>query len=163
MTDSELTIRYGSFLSSPDSSNASWLWKGIVQCKSLLLSGTCLQVSINSHFPVWTSAWIPTLPNFKPAPKHPSNKEFPSLLISDLFIPGTSKWNITTILSLFNEFSAQEILKLHISSVVSLKYLWTLALSGKFSIGSACLSILAKKHPKLIIPSSQPFWKNSGN
>jgi hypothetical protein len=81
------------------------------------------------------------------------------LLISDLFIPGTSQWNTTKILSLFDDFSAQEIIKLHISFDVSPKYLWTPAQSGKYSIGSACLSILTRNHPDLIIPSSQSFWK----
>jgi hypothetical protein len=63
------------------------------------------------------------------------------------------------LIFLFHDFSAQEIIKLHISSDVSPKYLWTPAQSGKYSIGSACLSIITRNHPDLIIPSSQPFWK----
>jgi hypothetical protein len=128
-------------------SNDSWLWKDILHCKSLLTSGACLQVSINSHFPIWTTSWIPTLPNFKPTSKFPSNKEQLSLFIS-------------TILSLFDDLSTQEILNIYISHSLSPKYIWTPATSGKFSISSAYLSILAINHPELIVTSSQPFWKH---
>jgi hypothetical protein len=141
-------------------SNDSWLWKGILHCKSLLTSGACLQVSINSHFPIWTTSWIPTLPNFKPTSKFPGNREQLSLFISNLFILGSSKWNISTILSLFDDLSTQEILNIYISHSLSPKYIWTPATSGKFSISSAYLSILAINHPELIVTSSQPFWKH---
>jgi hypothetical protein len=121
----EKYIYYGTFLSSPVVSNASWLWKGILHCKSLLTSGACLQVSINSHFPIWTTSWIPTLPNFRPSLKFPSNREQPSLFISDLLILGSSIWNISKILSLFDDLSAQEILKIHISPSSAPNYIWT--------------------------------------
>jgi hypothetical protein len=153
-------LAYGTFLSSPESSNASWLWKGILQCKSTLASGACLQVSLNSNFSIWTTAWIPTLPNFRPLPKHPGNREFSSLFISDLFLSGTHHWNVSTIYSLFDEFSAQEILKIHIYPSTFPKYLWTPAPSGKFTIGSAYQSIMALNHPELASTSSQPFWKS---
>jgi hypothetical protein len=96
---------------------------------------------------IWTTSWIPTLPNFKPTSKFPSNKEQLSLFIS-------------TILSLFDDLSTQEILNIYISHSLSPKYIWTPATSGKFSISSAYLSILAINHPELIVTSSQPFWKH---
>jgi hypothetical protein len=156
----EKYIYYGTFLSSPVVSNASWLWQGILHCKSLLTSRACLQVSINSHFPIWTTPWIPTLPNFRPSPKFSGNREQPSLFISDLLILGSSIWNISKILSLFDDLSAQEILKIHISSSSAPNYIWTPANSGKFSISSAYLSILTTNHLELIVISSQLFWKH---
>jgi hypothetical protein len=57
-------IFYGNFLSAPSSSSASWFWQGLQKCKPLLASGACLQVSTCSDFPIWTTAWIPTMPSF---------------------------------------------------------------------------------------------------
>jgi hypothetical protein len=62
-------IKYGSFFfSSPFPSLASWLWKGIQKSKPLMVSGACLQVAKSSALPIWTSAWIPTMQDFKPIP-----------------------------------------------------------------------------------------------
>jgi hypothetical protein len=47
---------------------ASWLWKGIQKSKPLMVSGACLQVAKSSALPIWTSAWIPTMQDFKPIP-----------------------------------------------------------------------------------------------
>jgi hypothetical protein len=58
-------IKYENFLSSPTPTLTSWFWKGIRMCKSLLQSGSCFQVAVNSDFPIWTTSWVPTLPHYK--------------------------------------------------------------------------------------------------
>ncbi|XP_062176085.1 uncharacterized protein LOC133881146 [Alnus glutinosa] len=50
-------IRYGNFLTSPLFYSASYFWKGLQKCKSLIQSGACLQVAVNSDFEVWTTPW----------------------------------------------------------------------------------------------------------
>ncbi|GLT55081.1 hypothetical protein SLA2020_282310 [Shorea laevis] len=77
-------IKYGDFFSTSSHSNASLIWKGILRSKALLSENVCLQVSRFSHFPIWATSWVPTLPSFKPLPSHPDNRCLPSLLISDL-------------------------------------------------------------------------------
>jgi hypothetical protein len=70
----EKYIKYGDFLSSPNPSSSSWLWKGIQKVKPFLLAGACLKVNRSSSSPIWTSNWVPTLPSFKPRPKFPYNR-----------------------------------------------------------------------------------------
>jgi hypothetical protein len=108
-------IMYGDFLSSPFPSSASWLWKGIQKSRSLISMGSCLQVSINSDFPVWTTSWVPTIPGFVPKPRFPNNRNLPTLLISDFIIPGTNNWNMQALSYIFYAPCIFEIAKIHIS------------------------------------------------
>jgi hypothetical protein len=109
-------IKYGDFLSSPAPSTASWLWKGIQKIKSIISMGACLRVSRLSSSPIWTSNWIPTIPSFKPHPKFPLNRNFPSLQIMDLINPNSLSWKVSSLHALFDSTSASEILNIRIST-----------------------------------------------
>ncbi|GLT53081.1 hypothetical protein SLA2020_263770 [Shorea laevis] len=123
-------IKYGDFFSTSISTNASAIWKGILQSKSVLVSNACIQISKFTRLPIWTSSWIPTLPSFRPAPRHPSHHELPSLLISDLFHPESLQWRSPLISLLFEEDSAKAIMELKISTNSRASYIWTPSISG---------------------------------
>jgi hypothetical protein len=73
-------IKYGDFLSSPISSSASWLWKGIQKIKPFISTGAYLRVSRNSMAPIWSSNWVPSIPSLS------LGQNFLSTNISQLFL-----------------------------------------------------------------------------
>jgi hypothetical protein len=138
----EKYIRYGNFFSSSAISNASVIWKGILQSKSLLQAHACLQVSTTSHLPIWTTSWIPSIFSFKPSPKFPNNLHQPSLFISSLIAADTSHWIPSVDNSVFNDINAREILKIRIIQNPKPQYIWTPSGSGKFSVSSDYLTLV---------------------
>jgi hypothetical protein len=151
-------IKYGDFLSSPAPSTASWLWKGIQKIKPIISMGACLRVSRLSSSPIWTSNWVPTIPPFKPKPKFPLNRNFPSLQIMDLINPDSLSWKVSSIHALFDSTSASEILKLRISTDPSSQFIWTPSTSGTFSTSLVYSLITASSPTSSSVPS--PFWKS---
>jgi hypothetical protein len=117
-------IKYGDFLSSPVSSSASWLWKGIQKIKPLILAGARLKVSKFSSAPIWSSNWVLTIPSFKPRPKFSLNKNLLALLVRDLIDPTLVTWNAPSIHNLFDSIFAKEILKIRISMDSNINYIW---------------------------------------
>jgi hypothetical protein len=130
-------IRYGNFLTSPPTTLASYFWKGLRKCKSLIQSGSCLQVAVNSDFQIWTTPWVPTVSHFKPLTKFPYNRNLRTASISGFIIPGTNRWNHRALDLIFDSTSIQEIVKFHISSPMQTKYLWTFSTSCHFTTNSA--------------------------
>jgi hypothetical protein len=151
-------LKYGDFLSSPASSSASWLWKGIQKIKTFISAGACLRVSRLSSSPVWTSNWVPTLTSFRPKPKFPLNRNFPSLQIMDLINSNNLRWKAASVLALFDSNSAAEILKICISSDPRTQYIWTPSISGSFSTSSAYCLISAARSPSSFVSST--IWKS---
>jgi hypothetical protein len=150
-------IKYGDFLSSPAPSTASWLWKGIQKIKTFISAGACLRVSCMSTSPVWTSNWVPSLTSFRPKPKFPLNKNYPSLQIMDLINTNNLSWKDSSILALFDSNSATEILKIRISSNPSTQYIWTPSTSGRFSTSSVYCLISAARSSSSSVSST--IWK----
>jgi hypothetical protein len=97
-----------------------------------------------------------------PRPKHPSNRNFQSLQILDLIDPILSCWKPAALFSLFDPFSAQEILKTGISSDPNPAYLWTASTSGQFSVSSAYNLIIAS-NPMTSTSISSQFWNSLWN
>ena len=153
-------IKYEDFLSSPISSSASWLWKGIQKIKPFISAGAYLRVSRNSTTPIWSSNWVPTIPSFKPGPKFPLNKNLLSFLVRDLIDPTLGTWKASAILNLFDSVSAKEILKIRISVDSGIDYIWTPSTSGKFTVSSA-YRLLSAVSSNNASPSTFPqFWKS---
>jgi hypothetical protein len=130
-------IKYGDFLSSPISSSASWLWKGIQKIKPFISAGACLKVSWTTSAPIWSSNWVLTIPSFKLGPKFPLNKNLPALLARDLIDPTFATWKAPSIHNLFDTISTKEILKTCISVDPGINYIWAPSTSGKFYVSSA--------------------------
>ena len=43
-----------------------WLWKGLLNCRSIVEKGAYLAISMGSNINVWSDPWIPNLESFKP-------------------------------------------------------------------------------------------------
>jgi hypothetical protein len=153
-------IKYEDFLSSPNSSSASWLWNGIQKIKPFLLARACLRVSRNSSAPIWSSNWVPTIPTFKPGPKFPFNKHLPALLVRDLIDPTLAIWKTSAIHNLFDSISANEILKICISKEIGTDYLWAPSTNGKFMVSSAYRFLYEVSSNNASSLNFPHFWKS---
>jgi hypothetical protein len=153
-------IKYGNFISSPNVSSSSWIWKGIQKVKPLISAGACLTVSRTSTASIWMTNWVPSLPSFRPLPKFPSNRNHRALLIQDLIDPALSSWKVPAITSLFDPISAQAILNTRISTDFAPAYFWTPSTSGKFSVSSAYSFITGSNTNTSISPIRPQFWNS---
>jgi hypothetical protein len=153
-------IKYVNFLTSPTSIAALWFWKGIQKCKSFIQSGACLKVAVTYDFPIWTTSWVPTLPNYKPLPKFPNNQNMPIGFISDFILPGTARWNHQALDRCFDSISVQEIAKIHISSNTETTFFWTFSTSGRFTASSAYLALQNNYVSPMMPGTSANFWKS---
>jgi hypothetical protein len=151
-------IKYGNFISSPNVSSSSWIWKGIQKIKPFISAGACLTVSRNSTASIWSTNWVPSLPSFRPLPKFPSNRNPRALLIRDLIDPTLSSWKVPAVTSLFDSFSAQAILNTRIAMELAPTYFWTPSTSGKFSVSSAYSFITGSNTNTSISPIRPQFW-----
>lgn len=124
------------FLDVDDKRADSWFWKGIVECKELLLRGACKNIGSEVAIDVWEDPWVPTLPNFSPLPLQPQLQQ-PGLLGCDLFLE-TGGWDVSKLSREFEPSSVKAILKVPTSSSVSSScWFWALATNGEFSVRSA--------------------------
>lgn len=83
------------FLDVDDKRADSWVWKGIVECKELLLRGACTNIGSGVAIDVWEDPLVPTLPNFSPLPLQPQLQQ-PGLLVRDLFLE-TGGWDVSKL------------------------------------------------------------------
>ncbi|XP_062177050.1 uncharacterized protein LOC133881987 [Alnus glutinosa] len=139
---------------------ASWIWKGLQKCKEYLIAGSCLNVSMNSSDCIWTTAWVPTLPSYRPSPRSPNSRYLHHLSISDLIMPGTRCWNKCLLLTLFDPISAMAVGRLPISDESQKVYLWIPSASGRFSTFSAYLSILNNDFTGSHLSPLSSFWRD---
>jgi hypothetical protein len=116
--------------------------------------------AVSSHLPIWCTPWIPTIPDFRPSPKFPNNRNQASFLISDFINPVTSSWNLPMLNAIFDASSVQEILKVRISQESKPHYIWTPACSGKYSTGSAYLQILKAENSASLSFAPAGIWKS---
>jgi hypothetical protein len=152
-------IQYGSLFSTPPTPTASWLWKGIKKCKQFLIAGSCLNISTSSFESIWSTAWVPSLPSYRPSPRSPNSKNLPPFSISDLILPGTRQWNEHLLYAIFDHFSADAISRLPISQAANPSYLWTPSLFGRFTSNSTYLAILNNDFTGTSLHSQSFFWK----
>ncbi len=129
-------------------------------CKQYLVSGSCLKITTTSSEPIWSTAWVPTLPFYRPSPRHPNSRSLPSLSISDLILSGTQQWNKNLLYDIFEFSSAYAISCLPISQEVNSSYLWTPSCSGRFTTSSAYLAILNNDFTGSSLISPSAIWKN---
>jgi hypothetical protein len=130
-------LRNYSFLEAPFKSDASWIWKGILKHRKVVMNGACRAISSGLNLNVWSSPWIPSLPNFKPTP-NPALIFPPNMIISDLILPLSRNWNIPLLHHLFDASSVQQILNIHLPSTSGLdRWIWAPSPSGQFSVKSA--------------------------
>lgn len=116
-------IQYNSFFSAPPNPMASWIWKGIQKSKEYLIDDSCLNVSTTSSYSICSTAWVLSLPSYRPSPRSPNSRYLPLLSIFDLILPGTRRWNEHLLFVLFDLVSAIVVSRLPISQAPTTSYL----------------------------------------
>jgi len=115
---------------------------------------------MTSYDSIWSTAWVPSLPSYRPSPRCPLSRYLSPLSIADLIIPGTQRWNEHLLFALFDPASTIAVSHLPISRVPTRSYLWTPSCSGQFSTFSAYLSILHNDFTGSSSPSPNSIWKD---
>jgi hypothetical protein len=87
---------------------------------------------VELNIDVWSSPWIPTLPNFKPWP-NVNMLELPPFTVAGLIILGVRSWNSQLLCDLFDPDLVHNILNIHIPQVTSFdKWSWAPSPLGLF-------------------------------
>ncbi|GLT69225.1 hypothetical protein SLA2020_413930 [Shorea laevis] len=134
-----------SFLTASCPASASWLWKGILKCRHIVLRGACWLVSSGREIDIWNSPWIPSIDGFKPSP-NPSLPSLPNLKVSDLISFPIRGWNIPLLHFLFDPH-----LQKQFSLSISLWFpLWTVGI-GLPQARVDSLSNLPMRLPPLLL------------
>jgi hypothetical protein len=103
------------------------------------------------------SPWIPTLPDFKLAPRVESLLANYPLAVSDLISSSSRTWNLPLLRFLFLPSSVSEILKIKIRSTTE-ALLWTPSSTGVFSTKSAHHFLTSQRSP-ILSPLPKSSWK----
>ena len=123
-----------SFLEVPSNPFSSWIWKGLLKNRKVVEKGARWSISNGENIPIWSSPWIPFLPNFKPR----SNvllTELPEFFVADLLFLGVRAWNVDLLRDLFSPSTVSSILSIHIPQVSSAdKWTWVPFPSRLFSV-----------------------------
>jgi hypothetical protein len=102
------------FLKTSPNPTSSWLWKDLLKSKVVINKGACISISNAAHVDVWDSPWIPLMLDFKPKP-NVNLIELPAFCVNDLMTQCERSWNKMLLQDLFNHFSVQCILSIHLS------------------------------------------------
>jgi hypothetical protein len=78
----------------------------------------------------------------------------------DLIDPIRNSWKVSSIHALFDSLSAQEILKLRISTDPGSQYIWTPSTSGRFTTSLAYSLIIVFASNNSSSSVSSLFWKS---
>jgi hypothetical protein len=119
-----------------------------------------LKISTTSSDSIWTTAWVPSLPSYRPTPKNPNQRNLPSHSISDLIVPGTWQWDVRFLYNIFDSISAAAISRLPISQTSTSGYLWTPSTSSRFTTHSTYLAILNNDFSGDSPHHPSSFWKD---
>ncbi|KAG2725587.1 hypothetical protein I3760_01G072600 [Carya illinoinensis] len=87
-------------------------WKGLLTTRPLLKKGTCFKITNGLSVKVWSDPWIPTLEGFKPFPLDHTIDHSNNMKVSELISQSNGSWNIPILVSLFQQDSINEILKI---------------------------------------------------
>jgi hypothetical protein len=77
--------------------------------------GACISISCGINVDIWSSPWIPLMPNFKPIP-NANLVNFPAFMVVDLMIPGRQVRNSHLLEDLFDASTVHNILSIHLPS-----------------------------------------------
>jgi exonuclease III len=149
-----------SFLEAPSNPLSSWIWKGLLKNRKVVEKGACWSISNGENIHIWTSPWIPSLPNFKPRP-NVHLADLPDFVVADLMLPGERAWNVDLLRDLFSPPTVSSILSIHIPQVSSAdKWSWVPSPSGLFSVKSAReISLTTASRSSPLSPANwQALW-----
>jgi hypothetical protein len=144
-----------SFISSPIPQSVSWLWKGVLNCRSVMAKGACWSISTGHYLNIRETPWIPSLAGFKPLP-NPDLISLPNLNVSDLISHITRDWYSPILNLLFDPISIDNIKAIHLPPSPTLdRWVWTPFPNGFFLVKSAHSLISIQSNP----PLSPSNWK----
>lgn len=83
-----------------------------MQTQNLIRAGYCWHIKGARRINIWCEPWVPTLPGYTPKLKMGSVVEQHINYVSDLINPISHNWKETLICDLFDEESADAILKI---------------------------------------------------
>ena len=131
-------LRGRNLLTATAKSNASSIWKGIINSIPLLRKGFCFHINSSSSVNIWHDLWIPSLQGFIPStPLVPPAQH----LVAELLILGTHIWNKDLLLCLFDLPTVNHSQQIHlIASLAEDTAFWACNPSGDFTIKSALLT-----------------------
>jgi len=126
-----------SFLDVDVKPQSSWIWKGLLKNRKLLLKGACWSISKGDFIDVWKFSWIPSMPCLKPRSKE-NLLVFPAYSVADLILHEERLWNVDLLHDLFDPITIQNILQIHLSWISTEdKWSWIPPPSGIFTVKSA--------------------------
>jgi len=149
-------FKYGNLLTSP-LPKGFFIWNGIKSIVHFLKSGACYIPHLLSSLAIWFSPWVPTLPDFRPAPRVESLQANFPLAILDMVSSTIGTWNLPLLEFLFDQAYVSEILKIRIWSAND-SLLWTPSSTGVFSTQLADRFFTSQRTP-VVSTLHQSSWK----
>ena len=73
--------------------SASWVWRSIENCSSLISKGRCLSVGSGQSIYVWMEPWVLRAVNFKPTPRMEEARDTP-MVVANLIDLLTRWWDV---------------------------------------------------------------------
>uniref|UniRef100_A0A2N9FR65 Reverse transcriptase domain-containing protein n=1 Tax=Fagus sylvatica TaxID=28930 RepID=A0A2N9FR65_FAGSY len=93
--------------------SASWVWRSIENCSSLISKGRCLSVGSGQSINVWMEPWVPGAVNFKPTPRMEEARDTP-MVVANLIDPLTRWWDVDKMRNFFDAESIELIKRIPI-------------------------------------------------
>ncbi|KAM5569208.1 hypothetical protein ABKV19_016627 [Rosa sericea] len=113
--------------------SSSWIWSSLLEGRNLISQGSMWKVGNGCSIDVWTDKWIPT----KHSTCSESYGEHPPLLVNNLIVQGTGRWDLSTIahtISVADQNAIHAIPLLDDQTADSL--IWPFHKSGTYSVRS---------------------------
>ncbi|KAG2675399.1 hypothetical protein I3760_12G002400 [Carya illinoinensis] len=119
------------------------MWRGIFEARRWLLDGCCWQVGSGESIKIWGDIWVLGHKLLQ----HEIDGHIRGHLaiqgnetVETLINHNTRTWDISKLRTLFNPMVADYILKIRLSSSISMdKCIWTGEANGQFSVESAII------------------------
>jgi hypothetical protein len=120
-------------------------WKAIEGLRILISRGACYLIGDGSTIDFWKDPWIPWKDGFSPVPKNPSCVQ-ENFKVADFIEASTKTWNRSGLAGIVDESSLEAILQVVILFLPRPnKLIWSLDLSGNFSVKSFIKSTLSPR------------------
>lgn len=118
-----------------ESHGASWVWRGIVANIDKVRDHICYKVGNPTLLHIWEDPWIPTLLHYRPPLEY--KLAAGPLHLHELISWNGTCWDMASLSSLFPPSIIQEILKIHIPSVLEPdRLIWNPSPTGTFTVRS---------------------------
>ena len=135
------------------------LKKAIEGLRSLISRGACCLIGDGSTIYFWKDPWIPWKDGFSSIPKNPSCVQ-ENFKVADFIEASTKNWNRSGLAGIVDESSLEAILQVVIPFLPRPdKLIWSLDLSGNFSVKSLIKSTLSPRVFSQQEPNWQGLWK----